>query len=118
MKAVLLKFVVFATVAPKVGKTVLPDVRVRVGQTFYLDVPYVGEPMPDIVWSLDGKPILADKRVTVKNTESESVLNNLKSHREDSGTYTLTLSNDSGQDKVSCNVVVLGASSNIVLTCY
>ncbi|XP_014665457.1 PREDICTED: twitchin-like isoform X3 [Priapulus caudatus] len=93
--------------APRIDLGALKDIRVKAGQPFSLDIPIVGEPMPEVHWTNDGGEIHADDRVEFENTPTAVILNNKCARRGDTGEYTLTLSNESGRTQATCKVVVL-----------
>lgn len=54
--------------APKIDKKALSDIKVKAGLKFEFDVPFVGEPMPDISWTKETKKLLSEDRIKISNT--------------------------------------------------
>lgn len=85
---------------------------VKIGTTIKLDIDFGGEPMPTVMWTLNGQEI---KEVTGKTTittvedkKKNTLLVTKDSVRADSGTYELTLTNSSGTVTSKGDIVVLG----------
>lgn len=94
--------------APRIDVGAMKDIKVKAGQPFMLDIPIVGEPMPEVHWSRDGGDIETDDRVNFENSPTAAVLNNTCAKRGDTGEYMLTLVNESGRTHATCKVTVLG----------
>ncbi|CAK9301085.1 unnamed protein product [Gordionus sp. m RMFG-2023] len=98
--------------APKIDRSAMQDIKVKAGQTFKLNVPFVGESAPTVVWTRESIPInKSDPRVSIDNTTKNTILNVENAKREDTGPYTLTLSNPTGTDTHTINVIVLDVPS-------
>ena len=86
----------------------LKDIVVRAGQEFRLTVPLaVGSPIPNAEWFYNEQLILPDERMYSETNAEFTVLLNKKSKRNDSGRYTLRLTNSEGSDSTSCRVLVV-----------
>ena len=94
--------------APKIGGDFrLKDIVVMAGDTFNLRVPFTGSPAPHAEWTINGKPLIPDDRVTSEVNAEFTILLNKKAKRDDSGAYTLKLTNSQGSDSASCRVMVV-----------
>ncbi|XP_035779466.1 twitchin-like isoform X8 [Anopheles albimanus] len=93
-------------IAPKIV-TPMRDMVVKAGLIFHLDINFTGEPVPDVAWTLNGKPVQTDKRTTMTALGHHTIVHTVNCNRGDSGTYRLVVSNSSGQDEGSFNLTVL-----------
>lgn len=93
--------------APKI-KTPLNDIRIKAGLILHVDIDFVGEPAPDVTWTVGGKPLAADERTTVTSIGYHTIVHTVNAKRSDSGLYNLHLKNSSGTDEGSFQVIVLG----------
>ena len=96
------------TVAPRIDRNALLDVKIRAGQNFDFDVPVIGEPPPSKEWTLKGNIVINTDRIKVVNESYNTKLKVIDAKRSDSGTYTLTAKNINGVDSATVNVTVLG----------
>lgn len=94
------------TVAPKI-KTPLNDIRIKAGLIFHVDIDFVGEPTPEVVWSVGSSTLQTDDRTTVTSIGYHTIIHTVNTKRSDSGTYHLLLRNSSGMDEGSFQVIVL-----------
>lgn len=88
--------------------TPLREMKVRGGLTLTADIKFVGEPVPAVEWSLNGKPVVSADRVTISNFEDHTILNIIDVRRSDSGPYTLSIKNAHGSDSGILDVNILG----------
>lgn len=104
------KFINCVSVAPKIDRNALHDIRVRAGSNFDLDVPVAGEPPPTKKWSLNGMVVTSTERlkITIEDYNIKFAVRSAK--REDTGTYTLTATNEHGTDSATVKVTVLGTN--------
>lgn len=93
--------------APTIDRSLLHDLKVRVGRPISYIIPIKGEPTPTVTWTINGKPAVS-KRMEITSTNSQTSLDIANSEREDSGKYTLTLQNTSGAVSATANVTVMG----------
>lgn len=96
-------------VAPKII-TPMKDIEVRSGEVLHIEIKFVGAPTPEITWTLDDKVIKSDKRISVSNYESYTLIHTINTKRLDTGIYTLKLKNESGSDEGTLKVTILGKS--------
>lgn len=94
-------------VAPKI-KTPLNDIRIKAGLIFHLDVDFIGEPVPEVIWNVGTRPLTADERTTVTSIGYHTIIHTVNVRRSDSGEYHLLLRNSSGIDEGSFQLIVLG----------
>lgn len=92
--------------APKI-KTHLKDIQIKAGLIFHTDIDFIGEPAPEVIWTIAGKPILTDARTTVTSIGYHTIVHTVNAKRTDSGTYHILLRNSSGIDEGSFQVTVL-----------
>lgn len=100
--------------APKI-KTPLNDIRIKAGLILHVDVDFIGEPCPEVSWTVGHKPIVTDDRTTVTSIGYHTVIHTVNAKRSDSGVYHLCLKNNSGVDEGSFQIIVLG---KLVLKMY
>lgn len=92
--------------APKI-KTPLRDIRIKAGTIFHTDINFVGEPAPEVVWTCDGKVLKTDERATITAIGYHTIVHIVNTKRSDSGELVLKLSNESGKDEGSFNLIVM-----------
>lgn len=93
--------------APKI-KTPLTDIRIKAGLILHVDVDFIGEPCPEVSWTVGHKALVTDDRTTVTSIGYHTVIHTVNAKRSDSGVYHLSLKNNSGVDEGSFQVIVLG----------
>lgn len=93
--------------APKI-KTPLNDIRIKAGLILHVDIDFIGEPTPEVAWTVDNHPLTASERTTVTSIGHHTVIHTVNAKRSDSGLYHLSLKNNSGSDEGSFQVIVLG----------
>lgn len=103
----------FITVAPKI-KTPLNDIRIKAGLILHVDIDFVGEPTPEVMWTVGSRPITADERTTVTSIGYHTIVHTVNVRRSDSGLYHLLLRNSSGIDEGSFQVIVLGLYKKLI----
>ncbi|KAI5639981.1 immunoglobulin i-set domain-containing protein [Phthorimaea operculella] len=93
-------------VAPKII-TPLKEIRIKAGLIFHLDVDFIGEPFPEVKWTCNNKPVVANERTTVTSVGHHTIIHTVNCKRSDAGEYHLMLKNDSGSDEGSFELIVL-----------
>ncbi|XP_049301025.1 twitchin isoform X6 [Anopheles funestus] len=93
-------------IAPKIV-TPMRDMVVKAGLIFHLDINFTGEPVPEVEWTLNGKPVKTDSRTTMTALGHHTIVHTVNCNRGDSGTYKLVITNSSGTDEGSFNLTVL-----------
>ena len=94
--------------APKIDRTNLNAVTVKVGQMVFFDVNVIGEPAPITVWKLDGKELTTDEVYNINNIDYNTKFTLNRATRKTRGIYTITATNSSGVDEATVEVKVLG----------
>ncbi|NXT26686.1 TITIN protein, partial [Syrrhaptes paradoxus] len=84
---------------------------VRVGEAFSLTGRYSGKPAPKVTWLKDNIVVKENDRTKIKTTPTTLCLGVLKSVREDSGKYCVTVENSTGSRKGFCQVNVVDRPS-------
>ncbi|XP_068608975.1 myosin binding protein Ha [Brachionichthys hirsutus] len=72
----------------------------QVEEQINLVVPFLGKPKPEVSWLKDGQP-LDTKRVSIRNSDKDSILFIRAGQREDSGVYEMTVKVDSFEDRAT-----------------
>jgi hypothetical protein len=93
-------------VAPKI-KTPLQDVRIKAGLIFHVDIDFIGEPTPEVTWSVGSNELTSNDRTTITSIGYHTIVHIVNAKRSDSGLYHLLLKNSSGIDEGSFQVIVL-----------
>ena len=101
-------FLFWVTARPELKGDKLRDLKIKAGQDICLSVSFEGAPPPTITWKLNGQQVTPSERVSIKEGEESTELKVKMADRSHSGTYELTLSNESGDCKTSCEVNVQG----------
>ncbi|XP_067104591.1 myosin-binding protein C, cardiac-type [Osmerus mordax] len=78
----------------------------RVGETINLVIPFQGKPKPKVTWFKEGEP-LDPKQVSVRNSETDTILFIRKSERKDSGKYSLQVQIENVEDTASVNIQIV-----------
>jgi hypothetical protein len=86
----------------------IQDQRLRVGETIKYEVAISGEPIPEVSWTVKGKPLTSAGRVKIATEKGKTILKIGDAVRSDSGKFTIQLKNKSGQCESSANVTVVG----------
>lgn len=82
--------------------------RLKVGETIKYEVPITGEPLPSVIWVVNGKSLKAQGRVKMTTERGKTVLKIQNAERNDSGQFTITLKNKMGTVDSSATVTVVG----------
>uniref|UniRef100_A0A915DDF3 Twitchin n=1 Tax=Ditylenchus dipsaci TaxID=166011 RepID=A0A915DDF3_9BILA len=97
---------------PKIDRTAMQTVTIKVGQNVDFKVPVSGEPPPTCVWTFKDKPIdSSDPKLRITNEDYKTNFALRNATREHAGKYLLTATNDSGVDSHAVEVIVLGKPS-------
>lgn len=84
----------------------LRDVSADEGQELSLSAPFIGNPVPEAIWSKDGVPLTPSDRVLITCDGRNVGLIIKPAECADSGVYTCLLANPLGEDNYSCQVNV------------
>ncbi|ODM93780.1 Twitchin [Orchesella cincta] len=85
----------------------MPDIKIRAGQIFHVDLNYIGAPDPDVTWTVDRRAVKTDERTTVTAISNHTIVHTVSTRRGDSGEYVLRLKNEYGADEGSFKLVIL-----------
>jgi len=106
-------FVPNSYLVPVAPKIINPPKQVKIlaGLSLTVNVDYVGEPTPDVTWTMEGRAALPDK-LQVDNAENlttrTSSLFVPSAKRTESGLYKIGVKNDIGRDEAVIEIVVQG----------
>lgn len=97
------------TVEPQIDLSELPQksVSVLAGKALEIELPFVGRPPPKCAWYFNDKKIKIHDRVKVKSTKTSSKLTVLDTTIDDSGEYTLEVTNIHGVTTEIIKAIVL-----------
>lgn len=84
----------------------LRDANADEGQTLELSAPFIANPVPEIIWSKDGKPLVPSDRVLMTCDGKRVGLIINPANVGDSGVYSCLLANPIGEDMSKCNANV------------
>ncbi|XP_019884311.1 titin isoform X6 [Camponotus floridanus] len=88
--------------------TPLSNVMVRTGQRVKLECEAKGEPIPELSWAHDGKPIEETKYHRIQTDGARTSLVITEAFLKDAGCYTVIAKNEVGEATASCIVSVKG----------
>uniref|UniRef100_A0A3B1IVM8 Myosin-binding protein C, cardiac-type n=1 Tax=Astyanax mexicanus TaxID=7994 RepID=A0A3B1IVM8_ASTMX len=78
----------------------------KVGETINLVIPFQGKPRPKVTWLKNGEPI-DPKQVSVRNSDTDSILFIRRSERKDSGVYELQVQIENVEDKANVTIQIV-----------
>lgn len=84
------------------------DVRLKAKYEYNLEAKVSGYPLPEITWIKDGKLLEPSKNAVIKVDDEKTSVTIFRVDKEDSGTYTLRLSNDASVQTYDFKLTVLG----------
>ncbi|XP_036332219.1 obscurin [Rhagoletis pomonella] len=82
------------------------DVNANEGDEINISAAFVGNPIPEVIWSKDGTPLSIDNRFLIECDGKHVNLNIAPAEASDSGTYSCLLANPLGEDNSSCEANV------------
>lgn len=88
--------------APKFVSS-LRDGNADEGKELVLSAPYIGNPVPEIIWTKDEQPVVPNERIMIACDGHEVALIINPAEISDSGTYSCLLANPLGEDTSTCN---------------
>ncbi|KAM9299416.1 myosin-binding protein C, fast-type-like [Gastrophryne carolinensis] len=89
----------------------------RVGEQVNLLIPFQGKPRPKVTWTKDNQP-LDPKQVSVRTSESDTILFIRSSERPHSGKYVLTVQIENMADSADINIRIVdkpGPAHNVMV---
>lgn len=96
---------------PRIVRDRLIPLTVKVGMNFMLEADVIGEPPPDIQWTLKERAVASDQNRALIAQDYYTKLFVKKATRADSGVYRITATNTSGKDEADVEVLVMGKPS-------
>uniref|UniRef100_UPI00398E99B0 myosin-binding protein C, slow-type isoform X4 n=1 Tax=Pristiophorus japonicus TaxID=55135 RepID=UPI00398E99B0 len=78
----------------------------RVGESLNLLIPFQGKPRPKVIWTKDGTPLDLNT-ISIRNTDSDTVLFIRKSERKNSGVYELRVQVEKLEDKATIIIQIV-----------
>ncbi|XP_026123180.1 myosin-binding protein C, cardiac-type isoform X3 [Carassius auratus] len=78
----------------------------KVGETINLVIPFQGKPRPQVTWIKDEEP-LDPKQVSIRNSDTDTILFIRRSERKDSGKYEVQVQIENVQDRASVNIQIV-----------
>ncbi|KAJ8272436.1 hypothetical protein COCON_G00112950 [Conger conger] len=78
----------------------------KVGETINLVIPFQGKPRPKVTWTKDGEP-LDPKQVSIRNSETDSILFIRTSKHQDSGVYEVQVQIENVEDKATVTIKIV-----------
>lgn len=98
----------------------LRDANTDEGQTLELSAAFVGNPVPEIIWSKDGKPLMPNERNLMTCDGKRVGLTISQAEVTDTGNYQCLLANPIGEDSSKCiaNVRKVYKKPNFSLRLY
>lgn len=98
--------------APKITSDLsIRDMTVVAGTEFKITVPFTGNPKPKAAWTINGVEVIQDERIKFETDNNETRFVNKSAKRNETGSYTITLTNPEGTDTASCRVLVVDRPS-------
>ncbi|XP_072764140.1 uncharacterized protein [Anoplolepis gracilipes] len=88
--------------------TPLSNTMVRTGQRVKLECEAKGEPIPELSWTHDGKPIEETRYHRIQTDGTRTSLVMTEAFLKDAGCYTVIARNEVGEATASCTVSVKG----------
>ncbi|XP_060767618.1 myosin-binding protein C, cardiac-type [Neoarius graeffei] len=78
----------------------------KVGESVNLVIPFQGKPRPKATWMKNGEP-LDTKQVSVRNSDTDSILFIRRTERKDSGKYELQVQIENVEDKATVTIQIV-----------
>nr|AAI29234.1 Myosin binding protein C, cardiac [Danio rerio] len=78
----------------------------KVGETINLVIPFQGKPRPQVSWTKNDEP-LDPKSVSIRNSDTDTILFIRRSERKDSGKYDVQVQIENVEDKASVNIQIV-----------
>ncbi|XP_043100647.1 myosin-binding protein C, cardiac-type isoform X1 [Puntigrus tetrazona] len=78
----------------------------KVGETINLVIPFQGKPRPQVTWKKNDEP-LDPKQVSIRNSDTDTILFIRRSERKDSGKYELQVQIENVEDRATVNIQIV-----------
>ena len=94
--------------APKIDRTNLKNITVKVGRNVKLEAKVIGEPCPEVSHYFKDLKLENDQFLKITNIPYHTTFEILNIKRKHNGKYTFKALNRNGQDEVTVDITVLG----------
>ncbi|XP_052457872.1 myosin-binding protein C, cardiac-type [Carassius gibelio] len=78
----------------------------KVGDMINLVIPFQGKPRPQVTWTKNDEP-LDPKQVSIRNSDTDTILFIRRSERKDSGKYDVQVQIENVEDRASVNIQIV-----------
>ncbi|KAK2913819.1 hypothetical protein Q8A67_002218 [Cirrhinus molitorella] len=78
----------------------------KVGETINLVIPFQGKPRPQVTWTKNDEP-LDPKQVSIRNSDTDTILFIRRSERKDSGKYEVQVQIENVEDRASVIIQIV-----------
>uniref|UniRef100_A0A671MQE5 Myosin-binding protein C, cardiac-type-like n=1 Tax=Sinocyclocheilus anshuiensis TaxID=1608454 RepID=A0A671MQE5_9TELE len=78
----------------------------KVGEMINLVIPFQGKPRPQVTWTKNDEP-LDPKQVSIRNSDTDTILFIRRSERKDSGKYEVQVQIENVEDRASVNIQIV-----------
>uniref|UniRef100_A0A673KEB3 Myosin-binding protein C, cardiac-type-like n=1 Tax=Sinocyclocheilus rhinocerous TaxID=307959 RepID=A0A673KEB3_9TELE len=78
----------------------------KVGEMINLVIPFQGKPRPQVTWTKNDEP-LDPKQVSIRNSDTDTILFVRRSERKDSGKYEVQVQIENVEDRASVNIQIV-----------
>ncbi|XP_035273686.1 myosin-binding protein C, cardiac-type isoform X2 [Anguilla anguilla] len=78
----------------------------KVGETINIVIPFQGKPRPKVTWTKDGEP-LDPKKVSIRNSDTDSILFIRTSDHKDTGGYEVNVQIENVEDKANVTIQIV-----------
>jgi len=90
---------------PEITKHLM-DIEVGEAETAKLEVHFIGNPKPEIIWTKDGEELVNSRHVQIRERENKTTLQLINVIPSMAGEYRLVVISDLGSDLTFCNLSV------------
>lgn len=93
---------------PRIDRTNLNPITVKVGLSVNLDVNIIGEPPPTVQWLYNDKELTTNDEFRIDNIDYNTKFFMLRAKRGNTGKYVIIAKNEVGEDRAEVDITVLG----------
>ncbi|ESO04852.1 hypothetical protein HELRODRAFT_191479 [Helobdella robusta] len=87
------------------------SIVLKEGETVSIEIPFSCWPTPKVAWTLNGRPLYSDHRVSCPVNKDSTTLKISRADLKDAGQYRVVVENPYGKSSVDLDVKVLGKPS-------
>jgi len=91
---------------PEITKHLM-DFEVGETETAKLEVHFIGNPKPEIIWTKDGEELVNSRHVQIRERENKTTLQLINVNSSMAGEYRLVVISSLGSDLTFCNLSIL-----------